>query len=636
MQYRLGDICTITKGATGIMKAIPGAYTMIALGETDKTHNEYQFDTKAVIIPLVSSTGHGHASMKRVKYYEGKFALGNILCAVIPKDENFVLAKYLHIYLHWNREELLVSQMKGMANVSLPMNRIADVMVTIPSIEKQREIVSLEKELAIREIEILRLYEKQLTQIENLNQAILQEAVQGKLVQQNSKDEPASELLKRIKAEKAKSGKKEKPLSTIKPKEIPFEIPERWVWCRLSEICSKIGSGSTPKGGNYSEDGFPFFRSQNIHNEGLIYDDIKFISDGVQNQMKGTIVLPNDILLNITGGSMGRCALVSNNFIEGNVSQHVCIIRPMQLNNEYLHKVVLSPYFQKFIFSSTTGAGREGLPKYNLEQFVIPIPPLCEQKRIVAEIEKQFAKTKQLKEHILANQQATEDLLKALLHQAFEAKETVNEEAKAKVVDFIPKICNEPEKAMLAGHIINMTNNEDFGRVKFQKLLHLTEYFCKIDMGSNYVQKVAGPHDDNLIKNIESTLKKLRFYEIRQQGFHSKVNYTALVSASELDSLFKERFKDEESKIDAFLNKFKKSTWEQCEIVSTLYAVWNNRIIKQQSITDDLLKQDFLNWDKNKAKYKDRLDNALTWMRDKGITPDGWGKYIGKPQLSKK
>ena len=114
MKYRLGDICTITKGETGIMKAIPGDYTMVALGEANKTHNEFQFDTKAVIIPLVSSTGHGHASMKRVKYQEGKFALGNILCAVIPKDEKFVLAKYLHIYLHWNREELLVSQMKGM------------------------------------------------------------------------------------------------------------------------------------------------------------------------------------------------------------------------------------------------------------------------------------------------------------------------------------------------------------------------------------------------------------------------------------------------------------------------------------------------------------------------------------------
>ena len=236
MKYRLGDICTITKGATGIMKAIPGPYTMIALGETDKTHIEYQFDTKAVIIPLVSSTGHGHASMKRVKYCEGKFALGNILCAVIPNDESFVLAKYLHIYLHWNREELLVSQMKGMANVSLPMNRIADVMVTVPSIDKQREIIELEKQLVEKELKADNLFADQLTQLENLNQAILQEAVQGKLVPQDPKDEPASELLKRIKAEKAKSGKKEKPLPPIKPEDIPFEIPENWEWCRLGEI----------------------------------------------------------------------------------------------------------------------------------------------------------------------------------------------------------------------------------------------------------------------------------------------------------------------------------------------------------------------------------------------------------------
>jgi type I restriction enzyme S subunit len=60
MKYRLGDICTITKGDTGIMKAIPGEFTMVALGEADKTHNEFQFDAKAVIIPLVSSTGHGN------------------------------------------------------------------------------------------------------------------------------------------------------------------------------------------------------------------------------------------------------------------------------------------------------------------------------------------------------------------------------------------------------------------------------------------------------------------------------------------------------------------------------------------------------------------------------------------------
>lgn len=294
--------------------------------------------------------------------------------------------------------------------VNLPdLNEQENLVVSIDAIRDK--VISLENELSY-----------QLIQLENLNQAILQEAVQGKLIKQDKNDEPASELLKRIKAEKVKPGKKEKPLPPIKPDEIPFEIPESWVWCRLGEICSKIGSGSTPKGSNYSKTGYPFFRSQNIYNDGLVYDDITFVSEEVQKQMSGTVVLPNDILLNITGGSMGRCALVPEDFEEGNVSQHVCIIRPLQVDSNYFHKIVLSPYFQKLIFSSTTGAGREGLPKYNLEQFVIPLPSLSEQKHIVAEIEKQFAKTKQLKEHIIANQQATEQLLKALLHQAFEVK----------------------------------------------------------------------------------------------------------------------------------------------------------------------------------------------------------------------
>lgn len=353
------------------------------------------------------------------------------LAYVVFKVDETRLNKYL-LYKFLKSDlgiKEIIRNGRGSVRNALRFDDLAKIELTLPSIEVQNAFVENFKKKE-EKLELLKQhYSYQLTQLENLNQAILQEAVQGKLVKQDPKDEPASELLKRIKAEKATlrqaqgKGKKEKPLRPIKPEEIPFEIPENWVWCRLGEICSKIGSGSTPKGSNYSKRGFPFFRSQNIYNEGLVYDDIKFVSDEVQKQMNGTIVLANDILLNITGGSMGRCALVPEDFKEGNVSQHVCIIRPLQVDRNYFHKIVLSPYFQKFIFSSTTGAGREGLPKYNLEQFAIPLPPLSEQKRIVAEIEKQLAKTKQLKEHIIANQQATEQLLKALLHQAFEVKE---------------------------------------------------------------------------------------------------------------------------------------------------------------------------------------------------------------------
>lgn len=236
--------------------------------------------------------------------------------------------------------------------------------------------------------------------VEQLKKLVLQLAVQGKLTaqwrKQNPNQEPANVLLEKIREEKElliKEGKikREKPLPKITEEEKPFELPDGWVYVRLGEICSKIGSGSTPKGSNYTTQGFPFFRSQNVYNHSLIYDDIKYISDEIQKKMKGTIVLPDDILLNITGGSMGRCAHVPKDFIEGNVSQHVAIIRPISINNSFLHKLTLSPYFQDLIFSSTTGAGREGLPKYNLEQFCVCIPPLAEQQQIVLQVNQLMA-----------------------------------------------------------------------------------------------------------------------------------------------------------------------------------------------------------------------------------------------------
>ncbi|WP_195280937.1 restriction endonuclease subunit S [Parabacteroides johnsonii] len=170
---------------------------------------------------------------------------------------------------------------------------------------------------------------------------------------------------------------------------MPFEVPSGWVWTTIEEICSKIGSGSTPRGSNYSANGIPFFRSQNVYNDRLVYDDIKYISEEVHQKMKGTEVLANDLLLNITGGSLGRCAVVPTDFNCGNVSQHVCIMRSVLVEPEYFHALVLSSFFAKSM--KITGSGREGLPKYNLEQMGFPLPPLAEQQRIVAEIERWFA-----------------------------------------------------------------------------------------------------------------------------------------------------------------------------------------------------------------------------------------------------
>ena len=237
-----------------------------------------------------------------------------------------------------------------------------------------------------------------------LRQKILDLAIHGKLVPQDPNDEPASILLERIRVEKErliKDGKikRTKKAASDTPhyenqqvgeaNEMPFEVPEGWEWTTINDICSKIGSGSTPRGSNYAKEGIPFFRSQNVYNDGLVYDDIKYISEEVHENMIGTEVRAKDLLLNITGGSLGRCAIVPDEFQKGNVSQHVCILRTIIVLPAYLHLFIISDYFAATMILS--GSGREGLPKYSLETMQFPLPPIEEQKRIVAAVNKWFA-----------------------------------------------------------------------------------------------------------------------------------------------------------------------------------------------------------------------------------------------------
>ena len=350
---------------------------------------------------------------------------------------------YLNSYTFWSQ---IVEMKSGSAMPNVNAEKLKTLRIPKVSFKEQNEFVKAFKNVEkvknlnfvfdkINEMESLFINSKkivneltqQLDLIKQLRQSFLREAMKGKLVNNTNVKETGQQLLAKIKAEKLqliaeKELKKEKELPPITEEEIPFKIPEHWAWCRLGEMCVKIGSGSTPKGSNYSEIGKPFFRSQNVHDNGLVYDDIKFVSDEVQKQMNGTIVISNDILLNITGGSLGRCALVPIDFNEGNVSQHVCIIRPLSINNLFLHKLILSPYFQKLIFGSTTGAGREGLPKYNLEQFIIPLPPLHEQEQIVSKLEELMGFCEGLKQSIKESQGYNEMLLQQVLREVLQGE----------------------------------------------------------------------------------------------------------------------------------------------------------------------------------------------------------------------
>lgn len=134
----LGSLAFIKKGSTGIKTAQPGEYPLVVTAAERQTCNSYDFDTKAAIVPLVSSTGHGHASIQRLHFQSGKFALGTILAAIIPFKEELFSSRFIYEYLTAFKEELLVSRMVGTANVSLTLPKISEVSIPIISLKTQK------------------------------------------------------------------------------------------------------------------------------------------------------------------------------------------------------------------------------------------------------------------------------------------------------------------------------------------------------------------------------------------------------------------------------------------------------------------------------------------------------------------
>lgn len=169
------------------------------------------------------------------------------------------------------------------------------------------------------------------------------------------------------------------------------EIPEHWEVMKLKHVTSKIGSGSTPRGGAevYQDSGIMFLRSQNVYNDGLKLDDVAHIVDGVHQKMKGTQVKYNDILYNITGGSIGRCCCYDRED-EANVNQHVSIVRPKGIIAKYLMYNLQSDNAQRQLRETLKGGNREGLAAVTFKEFLILTCPKEEQNQIVSHIERMF------------------------------------------------------------------------------------------------------------------------------------------------------------------------------------------------------------------------------------------------------
>lgn len=316
---------------------------------------------------------------------------------VMAVEEKVLINKYLFYWLLSPEFDKFSNgnPSKGTLYPAIGERDLLNGVIPIPDIEEQKLIVE-KLDSAFEHLDKLnRLQTQYSSDLEVLKSKIIDAGIQGKLTEQLPEDGTAEELLEQIAKEKKqlikeKKTKATKALPEITEDEIPFEIPVNWKWVRLADICSKITSGNTPaggsKGGAYVTEGNCFFREQNIYNDGIHYEGMVYITDELLATRENSTVLPQDILLNITGGSIGRCALIPDDFSKGSINQHILIIRVIEPEiRQYIHKCLCSPYYQKLIMGNVVG-DKDGFSAGRCKNTLIPLPPIGEQKRIVEKI----------------------------------------------------------------------------------------------------------------------------------------------------------------------------------------------------------------------------------------------------------
>ncbi len=232
----------------------------------------------------------------------------------------------------------------------------------------------------------------------DLRGSILSLVVQGKLVEQRSEDGTAAALYQQLKAEKQKQIKigkigKSKSLVSISENDILFEIPESWEWIKIGDIAAVVTKGTTPRGGevSYLDKGIGFLRAENVAGyDKLEKSTLKYIDEETHvDYLKRSILQRNDILVTIAG-TLGRTAIAREEDLPLNANQAVSIIRlvsPEAINLLYLIYALNSSEIQKYLTGQKKITAIPNLTLEIIENCVIPLPPLAEQKRIVAKIE---------------------------------------------------------------------------------------------------------------------------------------------------------------------------------------------------------------------------------------------------------
>lgn len=284
---------------------------------------------------------------------------------------------------------------------------MVNLPIPLPPLAEQKRIVAKIEEL----LPYIDRYEQAWSKLEAFNKrfpvdmqkSILQTAIQGKLVEQRPEEGTGEELYQQIQAEKqrlAKEGKikKEKPLPEITEDEVPFDIPESWKWVKLGEIASVLGGKRIPAGRKLTTEntGYKYIRVSDMKNGSVLTDGLLYVPQDIYPSISRYCIHKEDVYITVAG-TIGRVGKIPPEIDGANLTENADRLVFSGINQDWLIKCLESSVAQTQIINVTTKVGQPKLAIKRIQELVLPLPPLAEQKRIVAKLEQLLPLCERLK-----------------------------------------------------------------------------------------------------------------------------------------------------------------------------------------------------------------------------------------------
>lgn len=349
-------------------------------------------------------------------YEEDEDALATIHYSSYEYDKNQVDIEYLKWFFKSRTfQDIVKEQAGGGIKTELKAKKFLPLKIQLPGLDEQIDIARKIDNVAAEIDNLSETNNHNQTLLIQLRQAILQEAVKGKLVPQDPNDKPASELLKRIKTEKEKliaegKIKKQKPLPPITEEEISYELPQKWEWVRLGSV-AEINMGQSPPGNSYNDKGkgVPLINGPVEFSKGAFGQSIKskFTTAPTKMCKKG------NLLLCVRGSTTGRTNIAD---FDACIGRGVAAIHSY-LNQNYMNWFIV--YSRELIYSKGSGSTFPNIPYQKLAGLLVSLPPLAEQKRIVAKVDQLVHLCNELETRLKQSKKDSEMLMQAVLHEAF-------------------------------------------------------------------------------------------------------------------------------------------------------------------------------------------------------------------------